>query len=345
MRLTEEDLIQTIDAPNASAKEREEAAAELVERCRGDAALRERFLLRFVTFLADDAPTIRGWGIVGVLLSDDTLEHLPRVLRLLDDPSPGVRLQAVHALGPLGLEETDEALAAKLSDEDRLVRVGAATALATAGDVRSVPVLLEGLSGRRSRFDALYALRYVVGREGADRERIVQGARGIFGGFLTSRFDRVAAAGVLAAIGDPKAEAYLLDRGQRGRLDRPLAIELLGEMRVPGGDGLLASMAQDRRDPFRGAALRGLGSFGAERAFELCSAALADEGEDPDVRCDAAEGLLLLGDDRSEAALRAGAAAQDERVRKVVATCLSLFGKPAEEVRLYLPLSGDEVIS
>lgn len=346
MRLSEEDLIQTLEAPGASAKEREEAAAELVERCRQDAALRDRFLMRFVTFLADEAPIVRGWGIVGVLLCDEELEHLPRILRLLDDPSPGVRLQAAHALAPLGLPEVEAALADKLDDEDRLVRVAAAMALAIAKDTRSVPVLLDGIGSRRSRFDALFALRHVAPSDGERRDRIERGARAVFSGFLTSRFDRVAAAGVLATLGDERAGRYLLERARKGRLDRPLAIELVGELPIPGGEDLLASIAADRADPFRGAALRGLGSSGAERAYEACRAALADEAEDADVRCDAAEGLLLLGGDRAERALiEAEGGAGNERVRRVASTCLSLFGKPREEVRLYLPLTGDEVVS
>src|SRR5690606_41548034 len=71
-----------------------------------------------------------------------------------------------------------------------------------------------------------------------------------------------------------------------------------------------------------------------------------DEAEDADVRCDAAEGLLLLGGERARQALESAAEkVREERVRRVVSVCLSLFGKPVEELRSYLPLTGEEIVS
>src|SRR5690606_30806926 len=96
--------VEILEDPGRPPREREGAAQELVGLCRRDEAFRERYLMRFVTLLADEHPAVRGWGIVGVLLCDEKLEHLPRIVRLLEDPSPGVRLQAVHALTPLGIE-------------------------------------------------------------------------------------------------------------------------------------------------------------------------------------------------------------------------------------------------
>lgn len=344
--MSAEACIAVLEDPERSARERESAVQELVELCRKDEALRERYAMRFVTLLADDQPSVRGWGIVGVLLCDEKLEHLPRILKLLDDPSPGVRLQAIHALTPLGSEEVEAHFLPRLQDEDRLVRVAAAVALSVSGNAEGVPVLLEGIGSRHTRFDALMALRNVAPRAPEWQEAIRDAAQGVFSGFFASRFDRLAAAAVLASLGDEKASSYLLERARKGKLDRPIAIEWLGELRVPEGEPLLRDLAENKKDPFRGAALRGLGSYGSPSAFGACQRALADESEDVDVRCDAAEGLLLLGSDSAKEALESARdAVKEEKVKQVVSICLSLFGKPAEELRLYLPLSGEEVVS
>ena len=346
MKSPHQRMVEILEDPERRPADREAAARELVELCREDPALRERYLLRFVTLLADDHPAVRGWGIVGVVLCDEKLEHLPRVLRLLHDPSPGVRLQVVHALTPLGIDAVRDAFLERLGDADRLVRVAAAVAVAVAGEPASVPVLLDGLSSRRTRFDALVALRDVAPRAPEHRDAVEKAVRAIFGGLLTNRFDRLAAAAVLAALGDGEAARYVLDRARKGKLDRPVAIEWMGELRIPEGEALLLSVARDRRDPFRGAALRGLGAYGAGEALQLCAEALCDESEDPDVRCDAAEGLLLLGSEPARQALESAAErAGEERVRRVVSVCLSLFGRPVEELRSYLPLTGEEIVT
>lgn len=338
--------VEILEDEARPAREREGAAQELVELCRREPALRERYLMRFITLLADPQPSVRGWAIVGVLLCDEKLEHLSRVVRLLDDPSPGVRLQAVHALSPLGVEEVRGPFRARLDDSDRLVRVAAASALSVMGDPACIPALLEGTTSRQTRFDALVALRRIAkaAPETADAIRAV--AQRVFSGVFSGRFDRLAAAALLASLGDAGGQAYLLERARRGKLDRPIAIEWVGDLRVPEGEGLLRAVAEDRRDPFRGAALRGLGSYGSEAALAACRGALEDENEDADVRCDAAEGLLLLGGDAAREALESAAkTVREERVRRVVEVCLSLFGKPGEEIRLYLPLSGEEVVT
>lgn len=346
MKSPDQRWVEILEDPGRPPREREGAAQELVELCRRDEAFRERYLMRFVTLLADEHPAVRGWGIVGVLLCDEKLEHLPRIVRLLEDPSPGVRLQAVHALTPLGIETIRSALLDRLEDEDRLVRVAAAVALAVGGDPASVPALLDGLSSRRTRFDALLALRDVAPKAGERRGEIERAARSVFTGLLSNRFDRLAAASVLASLGDEGAGRYVLDRARKGKLDRPIAIEWMGELKIPAGEKLLLGFARDPKDPFRGAALRGLGAYGSDAALEFCTRALDDEAEDADVRCDAAEGLLLLGGERARQALESAAEkVREERVRRVVSVCLSLFGKPVEELRSYLPLTGEEIVS
>lgn len=341
-----DELVRRIEDPETPGREREAAVADLVERCRKDAELRERYLLRFVTLLADDSPVVRGWAIVGVVLGDEQMDHLQRIVRLLEDPSPGVRLQALHALMPLGRENLAGHFAERLEDRDRLVRLTAAVALAELRDVRATDELISGAEKRRTRLEALAALRHLLpALEGAKREAVLELAGRILGSFWSSRFDKLEAAGILAAAGDDSAKRFLLERAQRGKLERPMAIERIGEYRVEGAEEYLKQVAADERDPFRGAALRALASFGSEEAFDRCSAVLRSEKEDPDLRCDAAEGLLLFGGDRAEEELRwATAHAGNEMVRRIAERCLSLFGRPADEMRRYLPLSGDEVI-
>ncbi len=327
-------------------KEREAALGDLIEICRGSEAARERYLMRFVTLLADDAPYARGLASLGVVLCDDNEQHVERVVRLLGDPSPGVRLQAIHALAPLGLASLHDRFAESLHDPDRLVRLAAAVALAAGGDLRGTDVLLEAIARRSTRLDALLALRRAAA-DGPDlRAKIEPEVRKIFGGFLTHRFDRVAAAAVLATMGIKEGGDHLIERARKGGVERPMALELCGELQIPGGEAVAAAIAADKDDALRGTALRALASYDGASAADLCSRALLDEGEDADVRCDAAEGLLLLGTDAARRSLEeAREGPGDERVRRVAATCLSLFGRPSEEVRLYLPLSGEEVIS
>ncbi|HEY0838810.1 MAG TPA: HEAT repeat domain-containing protein, partial [Vulgatibacter sp.] len=154
-----EELARRLDDPDVPRKEREAAVAELVELCRTDEGARHRYLMRFVTLLADDAPAIRGWATLGVVLCDEEGSHVDRVAKLLGDPSPGVRLQAIHALAPLDLPELRDRFAEALADRDELVRLAAAAALASGGDLRGTDVLVAAAGRRNTRLDALLALR------------------------------------------------------------------------------------------------------------------------------------------------------------------------------------------
>lgn len=342
-----EELARRLEDPATPRKDREAAIADLVEICRQDEEARRRWLMRFVTLLSDDSPVIRGWASLGVVLCDEEGSHVDRVARLLADPSPGVRLQAVHALAPLDLPELHDRFATVLGDRDELVRLAAAAALASGGDLRGTDVLLAAVSRRNTRLDALLALR-AAAEKGTARVRasVHDTARKAFGRLLANRFERVAAAALLAATDDAVGNEHLLARARKGGVERPMALEICGELRIPGGEALAQSIAADRRDPLRGTALRALASYGSADAVDRCGAALVDAQEDVDVRCDAAEGLLLAGGDRARSILEiAKAEAGDDRLRRVIAACLSLFGRPAVEIRLYLPLSGDEVVT
>ena len=126
-----------------------------------------------------------------------------------------------------------------------------------------------------------------------------------------------------------------MERAGKKGMDRPLAMELCGELRVAEAEPLLERAAGNRKDQLRGTALRALASLGSRDALARCSEVLLDEAEDEDVRSDTAEGLLLLGTADAHGVLeRAAETIANERVRSVVQVCLTLQGKPAREIRL-----------
>lgn len=344
---TLEELIERLE--DEEPKVRYDAAWDLVERCRVEEDTRGRFGMRFLTLLNDDSAAVRGQAVLGAILCDQELVHVDRVLRLLDDPSPGVRLQVIHTLAPLAIDGALDSFATRLEDPDLEVKMAAASALAASGDVRGIPVLVEALGRRKTREQALYALRFVAGK--GDGREIEQGARKILGAVIATRFERIAAAALLTSLGVDEGKKYLVERMHKKGIDRPLALEFAGELGVREAEPLLLELAsiprvqtrKPKAEPLRGTALRALASLGTQTAFELCRQTLEEE-KDYDLRSDAAEGLLLLGTPEAKAALeRAAEEAGDPKVVRVVRGCLELFGRPVEEIRLYLPLSGEEV--
>lgn len=323
-------LLARIDTPGRRG-ERSDAVLSLVEACRVEPALRERFLLRFVTLLADDEATVRGEAIPGVLLCDEPLTHLPRLLRLFQDPKPGVRLQAVLLLGPMEQPEVLEALRPVVDDADVQVRGAAATmVLAREPGNAAARATLAGLCDERAvRYEALLALA----RAGAPEAKTP--AVRLYASWFVTRHDRLAAAFALARCGEAAGLEYVRKRAEKRGLDRPAALELLGELGAPEGLPLLAAIARDPTVPHRGAALRAWAGTGAPEGVQLCERLVGEGGGDVDLRCDAIEGLLLAGAGR--AALEALIARGDDAA-PIARTALTLLDRPAHERRHYLPL-------
>ncbi len=233
---------------------------------------------------------------------------LPILEKHLDETEADARLDLLHAFawsGPQGLPfvvrflkdsvfEIRFAAAARLLEEDE----GPSEA-----NVRDAcfEVLREGLLFDDTRYEALTGLHRL------GDARALPPARDIFGRFFISEFERVAAAGLLAKLGDASGAAFLTDKAsQRRGMERGLAIELLGELGIREAVPALRRAASSAKDPFRGAAARNLGLLAGEGALETLAAILqsADGTADDEVKADAAEGLFLLGTPEAEQVLR-----------------------------------------
>jgi HEAT repeat protein len=246
--------------------------------------------------LTHESARVRGMAFV-ILAEALGEEAIPLLSDHLDEKDAGARYDLVHALGAAGAREP---LVRLVADPVQEVRFLAAVELAAVGNGAGVPALLEGLSWAQTRFQALSAL-YRLGERSA-----VEPARKLLHRVFVGPFERTAAAGLLARLGDDEARAFLVRRvaSRRGD-DRGLAIELVGDLRLLGATDALVATLQDRRDVFRGAAARALGMIGDDRLREFLVRVLLDEKDDPDTRSDAAEGLLHLGTPLARQALEA----------------------------------------
>ena len=88
-------------------------------------------------------------------------------------------------------------------------------------------------------------------------------------------------------------------------MDRPMAVELLGEVRAPGAKEHLLEILKDPKDPARGTAARSLGRLGDLTAETALGALLSETAAPDDLRLDAAEGLLLLGSESARDRVKA----------------------------------------
>ncbi len=240
--------------------------------------------------LADEQPEVR---CAGVALAGEVLPpHDARevFLQALTDRTGRVRVEAAGRLADLALPDTRGTLAALLQDELFEVRFEAARGMAALQHAAGFDVLVEALDSAEFRFRAASALAQLGRADAVPHLR-----RALTAWFLPA-FDRTQVAGALARLGDDAGRAHLLKRARKGwSMDRPMALELLGEVKAPGARALLEGVLADAADPCRGPAARGLGRLG-DPAAEGALAAIATDPAAPDsLRLDAAEGLLRLG--------------------------------------------------
>ncbi|RKH14961.1 HEAT repeat domain-containing protein [Corallococcus sp. CA053C] len=240
--------------------------------------------------LADAQPEVRrsGVSLASVVLPPEELPEtlLPR----LRDEDPRVRLEATGRLADLALPHTRGALASMLEDPTPEVRFEAARGIAALKHPAGLEVLLAALDVDTLRFRALGALAEL------EDARALPAVKRLFGKWLLPAFDKTQAAGVLMKLGDPAGAEWLMQRTRRKwSADRALAVELCGELKVPGALARLKEILQDAKDPCRGAAARGLGRLGDAQALPWLLSVLEDRAAPEDDRLDAADGVWRLG--------------------------------------------------
>jgi HEAT repeat protein len=212
----------------------------------------------------------------------------------LTDEAEEVRMEAAGQLADLATPTIRASLAPALNDPAFAVRFEAARGMAAVHHSAGLDVLVEALDRADLRYRALGALA-----ELGDL-RALPAVQRLYGRWFLPYFERTQAAGALVKLGDPSGAAHLLARTRRRRwgwsADRALAIELCGEVKVPGAFERLSELLRDRQDDAasRGAAARGLGRLGDARALPLLVEALEDADSSDELKLDAAEGLCRL---------------------------------------------------
>ncbi|WP_208718895.1 HEAT repeat domain-containing protein [Corallococcus sicarius] len=243
-----------------------------------------------VRMLADAQPDVRrsGVSLASVVLPSEQLPEtlLPR----LRDEDTRVRLEATGRLADLALPHARGALAGMLEDPTPEVRFEAARGIAALKHPAGLEILLAALDVDTLRFRALGALAEL------EDPRALPAVKRLFGKWLLPAFDKTQAAGVLMKLGDPAGADWLMQRTRKKwSADRALAVELCGELKVPGALARLKEILQDMKDPCRGAAARGLGRLGDAQALPWLLSVLEDRAAPEDDRLDAADGLWRLG--------------------------------------------------
>ena len=267
------------------------AAAEALVAIARERADRTEFLEVIPRLISDKSERVRRLGVAlaGICMEADDAE--PFFIRHLRDASTEVRIEATGQLADLARPTARGALAAMLEDEHSSVRFEAARGMAALRHSAGLDVLVEGLDDVLFRYRALGALA-----ELGDL-RALPAIQKVFRKFFLSAFERTQAAGALAKLGDPEGARHLIERTKkRWSTDRALAIELLGELKVPGALPRLLEIIRDPKDTCRGAAARGLGRLGDKTAMEALVSVFKEPTAPEDVRLDAAEGLVLLKD-------------------------------------------------
>jgi HEAT repeat protein len=238
-------------------------------------------------------------------------QAVPLLEKHLGDPDSEVRAAVEDIAEDIG--EAGKPLLKKLvKDPDFGVRFWAAATLSETGDAEGVEVLIEGMSTSGTRFEALQGLRRLGDRRGEPA------ARKVLGKWFLAAIDRVAALGLLAAVGDPDAKKKLVEEiGKRRSDGRGLAMQIAGEIKLAEAVPVLEAIFRDREDPHRGSAAMALGEMKLEKFLPELTAMLLNDQETADLRGDVAWALHLNGTEPALAALReAGSKATGEELKK-----------------------------
>jgi HEAT repeat protein len=281
---------------------RAEAADLLFQIAAEDPARASEFSEVLTRLLADPQGEVRraGLGLATLVLP---LEELTDTLvARLTEEDFGVRLEATGRIADMVLPEMRGAMARMLEDPAPEIRFEAARGMASLKHSAGLEILVQALDNDGLRFRALGALAEL------GDERALPAVQKLFKRWLLNAFERTQAAGVLARLGDAQGVEWLLKRTQkRWSTDRALAVELCGEVKIPGALERLRAILEDPKDPCRGAAARGLGRLGDAQALPWLVALLEDATAPEDFRLDAADGLWRLGLPEGQARIKAAA--------------------------------------
>jgi HEAT repeat protein len=260
------------DVESDSAATRASAVADLALHAEAE---RHRVVAALERSLSDGSAPVR--AAAAVALADVRgVEVLPALLVAMEDDDAHVRQMAITAIGEIGDVRARERLRRALSDERPEVRFQAVIAfMRVAGD--------EALDAVVAAFeDADPSIRYIALR--CAEERAVGGERpapaAVLAGATVLVDDsdpavRVAAAILLARLGDRRGERILLDvvRGAlatREAEDEATAVELCGELGIAAAEPHLARRAFGYwgfgEDKFAWQALVSLARMGHARA-------------------------------------------------------------------------------
>jgi len=276
------------------------AAQELREMAHESEVAPSELIAALVYVLENGRDWVRRLGVqmIAGLLEPEEAEGL--LAGRLSDGSELVRVQAAGLLADFDLPSSREALKPALSDPAFQVRFEAARGLATAGDGAGLDTLIDGLENEHLRFRALGAIVEL------GDVRALPPVQELFRQPLLPAYEQAQAAGAMAKLGDPEGAAYLIERTQKHwGLDRAFAIELCGEVKAEGAYARLMEIMDDRLDPCRGAAARGLGRLGDVQALQALGAIVENAEEPDELRLDAAEGACLLDPSAGRALVRA----------------------------------------
>ncbi len=294
-RKEREQALLTLES-SQSTKARRDAALLLVELA-DEGKGREEELAALIPRLLDDRDDrVRRAGIAlaARCLAPEEAEKL--LGSRLSDASSEVRLECAGQLADLGRPSSRGLLAAALEDESFNVRFEAARGMAALHHPAGIDVLIEALDHGFLRFRALGALAEL------GDPRALPAIQRIHGKWFVPHFDRAQAAGAMAKLGDKTAADWLMERSRKKRAwDRPLVVELLGEVKAEGAFERLTEILRDRKDDARGAAARALGRLGDSRALELLAGVLGEPDASADLVLDASEGLVFLGGEDARA--------------------------------------------
>lgn len=291
-------------------------AAEVICELAFDAPIERRpeFVAIVPRLLADTQEEVRCAGLALAAEVLAPVEAKEVLARHLTDVTPRVRVEAAGRLADLALPESRGALAAALQDTSLAVRFEAARGMVALEHSAGFDVLVEALSDPELRFRAASALAQLGKKEA------LEPLRKVFRGWFLPHFDRTQLAGALARLGDTEGVEHLFKRlTKRWAMDRPMAVELLGEVRAAGAKEKLLQILADKDDTARGTAARSLGRLGDLTAEPPLTALIQDATITDDLKLDAAEGLLLLGTDSARDRVKATKLADPEAAAELAA--------------------------